>query len=180
MIFEETKLKDVYLIKLDKKEDERGFFARTFCEREFEEIGQPFRAVQANLSYNSEKYTLRGMHFQVSPHEEAKIVRCVRGAIYDVIVDLRKDSPTVNQWMAAELTAENRHSLYVPKGFAHGFLSLEDNTEVLYLMSQFYEPGSGAGFRWDDPKYGIEWPAVPKVISGKDNSWPANGEELGL
>lgn len=176
MIFEKTKLKDAYLIKLDKRVDKRGFFARAFCEKEFLEIGQPFSAVQANLSNNIEKFTLRGMHYQVSPHEEAKIVRCVRGAIYDVIVDLRKDSPTVNEWVAAELNADNRHSLYVPKGFAHGFLTLEANTEVFYLMSEFYAQGSGAGFRWDDPKYGIKWPAKPTVISKKDKSWPAADE----
>jgi dTDP-4-dehydrorhamnose 3,5-epimerase len=172
MIFKETKLKDAYIIDLDDKKDERGFFARTFCEKEFKEAGQPFRAVQANLSYNKSRFTLRGMHYQVSPHEEAKIVRCIRGAVYDVIIDLRKKSPTADQWMGVELSAENRKSLYVPKGFAHGFLTLREHTEVHYLMSEFYMPGVGRGIRWDDPFYNIEWPNEAGIISEKDQNWP--------
>jgi dTDP-4-dehydrorhamnose 3,5-epimerase len=172
MIFKETELKGVYLIELEKIPDERGFFARSYCEKEFLNHGISFNPVQANLSYNKNSNTLRGMHYQESPYEEAKLVRCVRGAIFDVIVDLRNGSSTKNKWVGVELNQENRKSLYVPKGFAHGFLTLEPNTEVCYLMSDFYVPGKGRGIRWDDPFYDIQWPSQVCVISDKDKAWP--------
>jgi dTDP-4-dehydrorhamnose 3,5-epimerase len=172
MIFEKTVVNDALVIELDKKEDKRGFFARTFCKNELREAGVSFRSVQANLSYNKTRYTLRGMHYQVSPYEEAKIVRCIRGAIYDVILDLRKDSTTLHKWFGIELNDKNRKSLYVPKGFAHGFLTLADHTEVDYKMSEYFKPGSGRGIRWDDPFFNIKWPNNPKVLSRKDREWP--------
>jgi len=173
MFFSKTKLRDAYVLELDRKEDERGFFARTYCENEFEERGIPFTPVQANISYNRHKHTLRGMHCQAAPYEEAKLVSCIKGAIYDVIIDLRPDSPTFNEWTGIELSAENRLMLFVPKGFAHGFLTLKENTEVSYLMSEFYKPGAGRGIRWDDSSFNIDWPAPIAVISDKDKAWPA-------
>lgn len=172
MIFTETKLKDVFILELEKNVDERGYFARTFCENEFSNAGIPFKPVQANISYNQHKHTLRGMHYQASPDEEAKLVNCVRGAIYDVIIDIRVGSPTFNKWLGIELSAENKKMLYIPEGFAHGFITLADDTEVNYLMSEFYKPGSGRGLRWDDPAFNIEWPAEISVISEKDKQWP--------
>ncbi|MDR8390229.1 dTDP-4-dehydrorhamnose 3,5-epimerase [Aliifodinibius sp. S!AR15-10] len=172
MIFTETKLKDAYIINLEKMVDERGFFARTYCENEFENVGISFTPVQANVSYNRHKHTLRGIHFQKSPYEEAKLVNCLKGAIYDVIIDLRPSSPTFNEWIGIELDSKNRKMLYVPKGFAHGFLTLKDETEVSYLMSDFYVPGSGRGIRWDDPYYNIKWPVKAKIISDNDKNWP--------
>jgi dTDP-4-dehydrorhamnose 3,5-epimerase len=176
MIFEKTVVNDALVIELDKKEDERGFFARTFCENELREAGVSFRPVQANLSYNKNRYTLRGMHYQEAPYEEAKIIRCNRGAIYDVILDLRKDSSTLHNWFGIELNDKNRRSLYVPKGFAHGFLTLEDDTEVNYMMSEYYKPGAGMGIRWDDPFFNIDWPNKPDIISQKDRQWPYSEE----
>lgn len=172
MIFKETELKGAYLIELEKNLDERGFFARSFCEKEFQDHGISFNPVQANLSYNERCNTLRGMHYQESPYEEAKLVRCVRGSIFDVIIDLRDGSSTKNQSYGVELNRENRKSLFIPKGFAHGFLTLEPNTEVSYLMSDFYLPGKGRGIRWDDPFYDIQWPGEIHVISEKDEAWP--------
>ena len=171
MIFKETKLKGAYIIELELLEDERGFFARSFCQKEFEECGLNLRIVQCSISYNEKKGTLRGMHYQVPPYEEAKLVSCMRGAMYDVIIDLRADSPTCCQWSAVELTAENYKMLYVPAGFAHGFQTLEDNTVVSYQMSEFYHPECAQGVRWDDPGFGIEWPLTPKIISKKDLSY---------
>lgn len=171
MKFHKARLKNVYIIELEKHEDERGFFARTFCQEEFKAHGLNFRVVQCNMSFNKKKGTLRGMHYQVAPHEEAKLVRCTRGAIYDVIIDLRKDSPTFKQWITVELTAENRHMLYVPEGFAHGFQTLEDNTEIFYQVSEFYHPESERGIRWDDPALGIKWPFPVTNISEKDQKW---------
>ena len=171
MIFTETKLKDAYIIDINKLEDQRGFFARGWCQREFEEHGLIPTVVQANISYNKKKGTIRGMHYQVSPYEETKLVRCTRGALYDVIIDLRPDSPTYKQWLGVELTAENYKTLYVPKGFAHGFITLVDNTEAYYQVSQFYTPGAEQGIRYDDPAFGIEWPVEVQVISDKDKNW---------
>ncbi len=173
MLFHKLKLDGAYRIDLDPREDERGFFARAWCQREFEEHGLEPRIVQSNLSYNRRKGTLRGMHYQAAPHEEVKLIRCIRGSIFDVIIDLRPDSPTYKQWAGIELTAANRRMLYVPRGFAHGFQTLEDDTEVFYHVSEFYTPGAERGVRWNDPLFGIEWPAVEhRVISPKDQSWP--------
>jgi dTDP-4-dehydrorhamnose 3,5-epimerase len=172
MIFQETELKGAYLIELEENRDERGFFARSFCEKEFLDHGISFKPVQANLSYNKRSNTLRGMHYQKSPYEEAKLVRCIQGSIFDVIIDLRDESPTKDRWFGVELNQENRKSLYVPKGFAHGFLTLEPSTEVSYLMSDFYLPGKGRGIRWDDPFYDIQWPDKVLSISEKDKTWP--------
>lgn len=173
MIFEETKLKGAYLIKLEELTDNRGFFARSWCQREFERRGLTAYVAQANLSFNRKQGTLRGMHYQIVPYEEAKLVRCTRGAIYDVIIDLRPESATYRQWIGAELTDANRHMLFVPEGFAHGFQALADNTEVSYQVSQFYTPGAEQGARYDDPAFGISWPLDVTVISDKDANWPA-------
>lgn len=170
MIFTPTQLKDACLVDLEQHEDERGFFARSYCAHEFIAHGLDPRVAQCNVSFNKKKGTLRGMHLQMPPFEEAKLVRCTRGAIYDVIIDLRLDSPCYLQWLGVELTMENRQALFVPKGFAHGFLTLEDNTEVFYQMSEFYAPESARGVRWDDPIFNIAWPAPVKVISEKDQS----------
>ena len=171
MKFTETKLKGAYVIELEKREDDRGFFARTFCENEFAAQGLETRFVQGNMSTNPKKGTLRGMHRQVDPHQEVKVVRCTKGAIYDVIVDLRKDSPTYKQWVGVELTDENYKALYVPKDFAHGYLSLTDGAEVTYMVSAFYTPGAESGLRYNDPAFGIEWPIAIEVISEKDAAW---------
>jgi len=171
--FGELELPGAYLIELDRIEDDRGFFARTFCRREFAEHGLATEIVQANTAFNHRKGTLRGMHYQAEPHREAKLIRCTRGAVYDVIVDLRRDSPAFMRWVSVELTAENDALLYVPEGVAHGYQTLEDGTETSYLMSEFYEASAGRGVRWDDPAFGIEWPpAEERVISEKDRSWP--------
>jgi len=172
MKFIETKLKGTYIIELEPMEDERGFFARSFCQKEFKKHGLNFRIVQCNISFNKKRGTLRGMHYQVSPYEEAKLVSCIRGAIYDVIIDLRQDSPTYCQWFAVELTEENYKMLYIPKGFAHGFQTLEDNTVVFYQMSEFYYPECARGVRWDDSTFEIEWPLSEQVMSKKDLSYP--------
>lgn len=170
MIFTETPLKGAYVIDIEKIEDDRGFFGRSFCQKEFEKHGLEKQLVQANVSYNKKKGTLRGMHYQVFPYEETKLVRCTGGAIYDVIVDLRDDSPTYKQWFGVELTAHNLRMLYVPKHFAHGFITLEDHSSVNYMVSQFYAPGSERGIKYDDPQFGINWPVEIQVISEKDNS----------
>ena len=171
MIFKETELKGAFVIELDPIRDERGFFARTWCRKEFEAHGLNSDLVQCNTSFNKKKGTLRGMHYQVAPHEEAKLIRCTMGAIYDVIIDIRKESKTYKQWFACELTAENRKMLYVPKGFAHGFQTLEDNTEVFYQMSEFYKPEYAKGIRWDDPSIGITWPIQKFIISVRDTNF---------
>ena len=168
MIFRETKLKGAFIIEIEKREDERGFFGRSWCANEMKEHGLNVNIRQANISFNKAKGTLRGMHYQIAPHQEAKLVRCSRGSIYDVIIDLRKNSPTFKQWIGVELTQDNYKMLYVPEDFAHGFITLEDNCEISYLMSEFYVPGAGATIRWNDPLFNIEWPIVPKVISEKD------------
>lgn len=172
MQFNETKLKGAFVVEPELLEDERGFFARTWCMREFEAHGLNLGWVQCSISFNKEKGTLRGMHFQSEPHTEAKVVRCTMGAIYDVLVDLRPGSATFTQWAAFELNAKNRKMLYIPKGIAHGFQTLIDNTEVLYLISEFYYPESACGVRWDDPAFKIAWPLQVSAISEKDLSFP--------
>jgi len=171
MIFKETKLKGAFIIEPERLEDERGFFARTWCQREFEAHGLNPRLVQCNISFNKKKGTLRGMHYQIAPYEETKLVRCTMGAIFDVIIALRPDSPTFKQWVAVELTAENRRMLSIPEGFAHGFQTLEDNTEVFYQMSEFYHPECARGVRWNDPAFGTEWPLSDPILSDKDRSF---------
>ena len=173
MRFSELELRGAFVIEFERIEDERGFFARTFCRREFRERGLETEIVQANTAFNRRKGTLRGMHYQAAPHEEAKLVRCTRGAVYDVIVDLRRDSPSFTRWAAVELTAASDAMLYVPPGFAHGYQTLDDDTETSYLMSAFYEPGAGRGVRWDDPAFGIEWPdVVERTLNERDRTWP--------
>ena len=162
-----------YLIEPERREDERGFFARAWCRDEFEAHGLNANLVQCNISFNTKKGTLRGMHYQAAPHAEAKLVRCTMGAIYDVIIDLRPASPTFKRWFAAELTAENRRMLYIPEGFAHGLQTLQDNSEVFYQMSAYYAPEYSRGVRWNDPAFGIEWPAADPayIITEKDRSY---------
>lgn len=172
MIFSETKLKDAYLIEVQKFEDNRGFFGRTFCQKELEKLGLSARVAQANVSYNKRKGTLRGMHYQEAPYGETKLVRCTRGAILDVIIDVRPGSSTYKQWIGVELTQGNYTMLYVPENFAHGFQTLADDTEVIYQVSQFYTPGSERGIRYNDPAFGIDWPLEVSVISDKDAGWP--------
>ena len=172
MIFENLSLKGSCLLKLEKHLDERGFFARTFCSKEFEEKGLNNKFLQSSISYNSKKGTLRGMHYQVAPHEEVKLVQCVKGAIYDVIIDLRANSSTYCQWVGVELNEDNGNLVYVPKGFAHGFQTLTDETVVYYQISDFYAPESARGVRWDDPAFGINWPIDEPVISIKDSRLP--------
>jgi dTDP-4-dehydrorhamnose 3,5-epimerase len=173
MIFTETRLEDAYVIDLEPRADERGFFARAWCSREFADHGLSTRLAQCNVSLNGRRGTLRGLHYQAEPHAEVKLVRCTRGAIYDVIVDLRPSSPTFCRWLGVELTAENRTMLYVPEGFAHGYQTLEDDTETFYQVSAFYAPDAERGVRWDDPAFSIEWPYPESpLISEKDRSWP--------
>jgi dTDP-4-dehydrorhamnose 3,5-epimerase len=172
MKFHPTRLDGAWLIELTPAKDERGAFMRTFCEREFGERGLETRFVQHSLSVNTQKGTLRGMHFQRAPHEEVKLVRCRRGAVWDVIIDLRPDSPSYLQWQGFELSAENGTQLYVPKGFAHGFQTLSDDCEVFYLISEFYAADAAAGLRHDDPSFAIDWPAPVSVMSEKDRAWP--------
>ena len=173
MIFTETKLQGVYIIDLKKIEDDRGFFARAYCQKEFAEHGIELNWAQANLANSKERGTLRGLHYQKTPFAEAKLMRCIRGAIYDVIVDLRPDSPSYMQWLGVELTAENRRALFIPEGFAHGYLVLEDDSDTFYPTSQFYTPEAEAGVRWNDPAFGIEWPFTNDlIITEKDQSWP--------
>jgi dTDP-4-dehydrorhamnose 3,5-epimerase len=171
MRFIPTNLKDAYILEPEKLEDERGFFARTWCQKEFSERGLDANLVQCSISFNKKKGTLRGMHFQLPPFAETKLVRCTKGAIYDVILDLRQDSETFLQWVGVELTAENRNALYVPKGFAHGFQTLEDNTEVFYQISEFYAPECSRGVRWDDPTFNITWQQPVSVISERDRNY---------
>lgn len=172
MKFIETKLRGAFVIEVERIEDERGFFARSFARDLFERRGLRVDFVQSSISYNARSGTLRGMHYQAAPHEETKLVRCTRGAIYDVIVDLRSGSPTERQWVGAELRAENHRMLYVPEEFAHGFVTLEDQSEVFYEITQYYNAESARGVRWDDPALGIEWPRTPTVLSARDRSLP--------
>lgn len=173
MFFIDTELSGAYIIELDRREDNRGFFALTWSQSDFEQKGLVSRVVQSNLSYNRTRGTLRGMHFQRAPFAETKLVRCVRGAIYDVIVDLRPDSPTFKRWIGVELSADNRRALYVPEGFAHGFQTLEDNCDVMYQVSQAYTPSAQAGVLYNDPAFAIRWPLPISVISERDMQWEA-------
>ena len=175
MKFNETLLRGAYLVDIEPVQDDRGFFARCWCEREFASHGLVSKFVQCSVSFNKLKGTLRGMHYQTAPHEETKLVRCTMGAIHDVIVDLRPNSPTFKRWVGIELTSENRRMLYIPKGYAHGFQTLVDGTEVSYQMSEPYFPESAAGCRWNDPAFGIEWPPGPRVISDRDRTYPDFG-----
>lgn len=171
MIFTETKLKGAYIVDIERFEDERGFFARSWCRDEFARRGLNPGLVQCNISHNRLKGTVRGMHFQAAPHREAKLVRCTMGGIFDVIIDLREDSATFRQWTGVELSARNRRMLYVPEDFAHGFQTLEDDSEVFYQMSEAYYPECARGVRWDDPAFGIEWPLSEAVISARDRNF---------
>jgi dTDP-4-dehydrorhamnose 3,5-epimerase len=173
MLFKPMLLAGVMLIEPERREDERGFFARAWCAQEFAEHGIDVTWAQANVSHNRRRGTLRGLHFRRPPHEEAKLVRCTRGAIHDVLVDLRPESPTFREHTAVVLSAENALALYVPKGLAHGFQTLEDDTDVFYLMSEFYAPEHETGVRWNDPVLGIDWPrAEPRIISTRDAAYP--------
>lgn len=173
MIFEETRLPGAYIIELEPIHDNRGFFSRIFCQREFEALDLTTEFVQANMTYSTEKGTLRGLHYQIRPHKEIKLVHCPRGAIYDVILDLRPDSPTYLEWVSVELTAENRKMLYIPGEFAHGYQTLAEDTEVFYQVAQFYAPNFERGIRWDDPAFQIEWPETARpILSEKDKAWP--------
>lgn len=171
MFFIEQKLKGVWIIEPQPANDERGFFARIVCQNEFAEHGLPNNWVNQNICFNHKKATLRGMHYQLDEFAEIKVVRCTKGSIYDVIVDLRKDSPTYRQWLGVELNEENHKMLYVPKGFAHGYITLRDNSEMTYLVSNFYNPQAESGIRYDDPEIGIKWPIKPEIISTKDSNW---------
>ena len=176
MRFTELEIAGVYLIEVDPQPDERGFFARTFCVREFEERGLITTIAQCSTSFNARRGTLRGLHYQVSPHEEAKVVRCTSGAIVDVVVDVRPSSPTFGKWRSAELSAVNRRMLYVPPGVAHGFQTTEDGTEVFYQISTAYVADASRGLRWDDPRLAIEWPLPDnRIISQRDSSYPLIG-----
>ncbi len=172
MIFNLTDIPDAYTIELEKHSDERGFFARGWCWHEFGERGLPNCLVQMNISFNRYKHTLRGFHYQLAPYREDKLLRCVRGAVYDILVDLRPTSPTFMSFVEVELNSDNRRTLLVPKGCANAFLTLADNTEVTYLVSEFYTPAAERGLRWNDPAFDFRWPAKPAVISEKDRSWP--------
>lgn len=168
MLFHETPLAGAYVIELEKRGDERGFFARAFCRDEFAQAGLTTTIVQVNNSLSGDVGTLRGMHYQLPPHAETKIVRCIRGALWDCILDLRPNSPSFGKCFGETLSAENRKMMYVPKGFAHGLITLEPNTEAFYLVDEFYHPESERGVRWNDPKFDIRWPIEPAVISEKD------------
>lgn len=172
MIFHETELSSAFVIEPERFEDERGFFARNWSQTEFADRGLEGQFVESNSSLSLKKGTLRGMHFQAAPHAQVKLVRCTQGAIYDVMIDLRADSPTLRQWVAVELSAANRLMLYVPEGFAHGFQTLAPNTEVFYLVSAYYAPGSAGGVRWDDPAFRIRWPEDDRTIIQRDRDYP--------
>lgn len=172
MNFTATQLEGAYIVEPELREDERGFFARTWCQEEFEAQGLNPCIVQCSISFNRKRGTLRGMHFQAAPYAEAKLVRCTAGAVFDVIIDLRPQSPTYTEHVALVLSASNHTMLYVPEGFAHGFQTLEDNTEVAYQMSEFYAPESAHGVRWNDPTFGIAWPEDERIMSKRDKTYP--------
>jgi dTDP-4-dehydrorhamnose 3,5-epimerase len=178
MIFKKTDLKDAYIIELEAFSDSRGYFARAFCKNEFANHGIDFTVVQANTSFSAQKHTLRGMHYQDEPYQEAKLIKCTKGSIFDVIIDMRPDSPTYKQWLGVELSNQNRKMIYAPEGVAHGFLTLEDDTEVYYPVTEYYTPDAEKGIRWDDSAFGINWPVLPEIISEKDMSWPLIGDEM--
>ena len=173
MIFTETKLKGVYIIDVKRMDDERGFFGRSWCRKEFDFYGLNSNAVQANVSYNKKKATLRGMHYQKAPFSETKTIRCTSGAIYDVVMDLRHDSETYLEWFGIELTDESFRMLYVPEGFAHGFITLKDHSSVHYMVTAFYNPAAEAGIRYDDPTFNVTWPVQPLIVSEKDRNHPS-------
>jgi dTDP-4-dehydrorhamnose 3,5-epimerase len=172
LIFSETKLPGAFVIELELHTDQRGFFARAYCHEEFEAHGLKLHVLQCNVSFNRYKGTLRGMHFQAAPFGEAKLVRCTSGSIHDVIIDLRPSSPTFKQYFGVELSAENRKMLYIPEEFAHGFQTLQDNTEVSYQMSQVFSAPHARGVRWDDPAFGVEWPLGERIIIERDRNYP--------
>ena len=171
MIYTETEIPGVFIVEPEQLTDERGFFARSFCRREFEKQGLNPDLVQCNISFNHKRGTLRGMHYQAAPYEEAKLIRCTMGAIYDVALDLRKDSPTFKNWVSVELTEKSLNMIYIPEGVAHGFQTLEDDTEVFYQMSQFFNPECARGVRWDDPAFSIVWPEEMVIVSMKDSQY---------
>jgi dTDP-4-dehydrorhamnose 3,5-epimerase len=172
VIFVPTALPGAFIVELERREDERGFFARTWCRDEFAKMGLNAELTQCNVSYNRRRGTLRGMHWQAAPWAEAKLVRCTRGSIWDAIVDLRPDSPTYARHVSVELTAQSGRALYVPEGLAHGFMTLEDECEVFYQMTQVYEPSAARGARWNDPAFGIDWPLADPIIHPRDASYP--------
>jgi dTDP-4-dehydrorhamnose 3,5-epimerase len=172
MRFTPSALPDTVIVDVEGHVDTRGLFARTFCEKEFAAAGLPTRFVQSSVSFNTRRGTLRGLHYQVPPMSEGKVVRCTRGAIQDVVVDLRPSSTTFLRWVGVELTAENRRALYIPPGFAHGFQTLLDDSEVLYLMTEFYAPEMARGVRWNDPMFGVEWPIADPTLSERDATYP--------
>jgi len=172
MIFKETRLQGAFTVEMEPIGDNRGFFARAWCQREFQARGLISCFVQNNITVSPNQGTLRGLHYQVAPHEEVKLVRCTQGAIYDVIIDLRPESPTYLEWLGTELTARNRKMIYIPGGFAHGYQILMDDTEVFYQVGQFYTPEYERGIRWDDPVFAVEWPLDVREISAKDTKWP--------
>ena len=172
MLLEETRISDLYIVEIQGREDHRGFFARTFCEREFAEIGVRARMVQASISWNRRRGTVRGMHFQRPPSQEGKLVRCTRGRIFDVVIDLRPDSSTYTQHFAVELDAASRRALYIPPGLAHGFQALQDDTEVFYQMSDYFDPSLAGGVRWNDPAFGIHWPIAEVTVLDRDGEYP--------
>lgn len=172
MTFEETRIPGAYVVDLEPIEDERGAFARAYCEREFADRGLAMRVVQSSISRNLRAGTLRGMHYSVPPAAERKVVRCTRGRIFDVLVDVRPGSPGLHTWVGVELTSENGRAVYIPEGVAHGFITLEDDVDVLYLMSESHDPASARGVRWDDPAFGIVWPREVEVIADRDRRFP--------
>ncbi len=173
MIFTETKLKGAYIVDMEARRDERGYFSRVWCQKEFEQQGLNTNLVQCNIAFNNQAGILRGMHFQRQPWSEVKLVRCTKGAVFDAIVDMREESPSYQEWIGVELTEENHRMLYVPEGFAHGYLTLKENSELFYQVSQFYTPEAEGGIRWNDPLIGIEWPEMGELlISDKDKAWP--------
>ena len=179
MIFQETPLRGVFVIDVERREDHRGFFARTWCRREFEQHGLDPRLVQCSMSYNRMRGTLRGMHYQVPPNAEAKLIRCTRGAIYDVALDLRPESATYREHVSVELTAGNQRALYIPPGLAHGFQTLENDTEVFYQMSEFFAASASRGVRFDDPAFGIQWPVANPILLDRDRQYPDVGLATG-
>lgn len=172
MRFVPTEIAGAMILELEAHRDDRGFFARSFCEKEFSNAGIPMRVFQANLSRNPKSRTLRGIHFQVSPHDEPKLVQCVRGRMWDVAVDLRQTSPTYGRWVGVDLSPQSERLFYIPPGCGHGFITLEDETDVLYMMGAPFVPGAGRGIRWDDPAFKIAWPVPPAIISERDASYP--------
>lgn len=169
-----------FVIDLEPIGDERGFFSRMFCEIEFGKAGLETRFVQMNDSYSANKGTMRGLHYQLAPSAEVKVVRCIRGAAWDVILDLREDQPTFGQWFGTEITAENRRAMYVPRGFAHGFITLQDDTELVYMVSDFYDKARERGVRWNDPRFAVGWPIEPVVVSARDQGHPDFDPDLHL